>query len=98
MGASAHDPKHATRQPHPDNHERFIAVDAAVRSASSLFARPELPAFDRRLALRVHEEKYLQQLDGLRGLEHHALDEDTAISAGSIHATESAASALHGAV
>lgn len=89
-----HHPRHETREAHPDNHTRFRALASASEAAGDKFVRPRIPAFERRWAERVHEAAYLDELDALRERKHHRLDADTSISAGSITATETAASAL----
>jgi acetoin utilization deacetylase AcuC-like enzyme len=93
-----HNPRHDSRPSHPDGHARFSALEAAVRAAEDRFARPSIGAFERDWAERVHDPAYVDLLQGLRGCEAHQLDADTALSPGSIDATEAAAAAMCQAV
>ena len=93
-----HHPKHAVRSLHPDNHARFCAIEAALATRGAHFERPPIPPFRASLAAGVHTPAYLEILEGLRGVESYAFDEDTSISAGSVDASYAAAAALCHAV
>lgn len=75
---------------HPERPERLVAARAAVARAGARFQRVAAPEATREQLERVHDARFLTELEGLRG-KRGMLDPDTFVSEKSVEAALRAA-------
>jgi len=75
---------------HPERPERLVAARAAVAHAGARFERVPAPEAGRELLERVHDARFLDTLEALRG-RRGMLDPDTFVSEKSVEAAKRAA-------